>query len=147
MLAHATLREMVRTDHAACHALWQRDPAIGLSNADSECAIAAYLARNPGGSYVAVVEGEIVGTILCGHDGRRGYVHHLFVGPQHREAGLGRRLVEAGLEYFRREGLGKCHLFIFGINEPGKAFWRRVGFVQRDDLDVFSFTLSDPAPC
>jgi len=147
MTAGSALRQMLPGDHAACRALWERDPAIGLSDADSECAIAAYLERNPGGSFVAVVGDEVVGTILCGHDGRRGYIHHLYVAPGHRMLGLGRQLVEAGLDYFGREGLGKCHLFIFGTNEPGKHFWRRVGFVQRDDLDVFSFSLSDSAPC
>lgn len=140
----ATLRAMLPRDHAACRALWERDPAIGLSEADSEHAITAYLARNPGGSFVAAVGDVIVGTLLCGHDGRRGYLHHLYVAPEHRRLGLGRQLVAAGLDYLRREGLDKCHLFIFATNSPGKAFWSRLGFVQREDLDVFSFTLSGP---
>ena len=55
-------------------ALWKRCEGIGLSDADSPEAIHAYLDRNSGMSFIAKVDGNIVGAILGGHDGRRGYI-------------------------------------------------------------------------
>ena len=59
--------------------LWNQCDGIGLSDADSRGSIKAYLERNPGMSFVASENGNIVGAILCGHDGRRGYIHHLIL--------------------------------------------------------------------
>jgi putative acetyltransferase len=75
-------------------ALWQQCEGVGLSEADSRESIQAYLSRNPGMSFIATGDGAVVGAVLCGHDGRRGYIHHLAVHPQSRRRSVGRRLVE-----------------------------------------------------
>jgi len=135
------LRFFLPEDYDQIFALWKSDPNIGLSDADSEEKIIKYLAHNPGGSFIALDGDKVVGTILCGHDGRRGYIHHLFVASQMRSKGIGRRLVELGLKYFVKEEIDKCHLFIFGDNDSGKQFWKALGFEERQDIDLFSRTL------
>jgi putative acetyltransferase len=133
---------MQMEDYQAVFALWQETEGIGLSAADSAQEIARYLARNPDLSYVARVEGEIVGAVLCGHDGRRGFIHHLAVRPAYRREGLGQALVDRCLSALSACGIGKCHVFVFAENQSGKAFWRAVAWIQRDELVVFSRRLA-----
>lgn len=135
----AVVTPFLPADHAAAFALWQSTPGVGLSDADSAEAIAAFLARNPGLSFVARGgEGVLLGTILCGHDGRRGLIHHLVVAPARRRQGLGRALLGAALTGLRAAGIGKCHLMVFRTNAAGAAFWRRVGATERIELALFS---------
>jgi ribosomal protein S18 acetylase RimI-like enzyme len=132
------MREMKASDYQGIFTLWQDGEGIGLSNADSEANIQRFLARNPALSFVAVHNGRIVGAILCGHDGRRGYIYHLFVAKPHRNKGLGRRLVTKSLERLKEEGIDKCHLFVFAWNELGRNFWLNSGWTLREDLVVMS---------
>ncbi len=133
-----SIRQLETSDYDALYAFWQQTPNIGLSSADSRQAISAFLERNPGLSYAAVRKGEIVGSILAGHDGRRGYLYHLAVMPEHRRNNIARRLVEAALSGIREAGIQKCHLMIFRENEVGKEIWRRLGWELRKDIDLMS---------
>jgi ribosomal protein S18 acetylase RimI-like enzyme len=117
-------------------ALWRRTPGIGLSAAD-EPERASFLRRNPGLSFVAVDDGEVTGTILCGHDGRRGLIHHLVVDVRFRRRGLGRTLLSGALDGLRAVGIDKAHLLVFRNNEDGLAFWRRQS-AERAELALFS---------
>jgi len=132
------IRDFTIQDHEEAFALWKSSEHIGLSSADDWVKIKKLLERNPGMSKVAVENGQIIGTILCGHDGRRGYLYHLYVEPHYRRQGLGKKLVEACLEALHQQGINKCHLFIFGGNEAGKQFWHNTGWQKRDDIVVFS---------
>jgi putative acetyltransferase len=118
--------------------LWQQCDGIGLSDADSRDNIRAYLNRNQGMSFVASDNGTIVGVILCGHDGRRGYIHHLAVCTEYRRQGLGCRLVEKSLSVLQAAGIQKCHIFIFNNNASGIEFWKDIGWKQRADISVIS---------
>ncbi|NPA30688.1 MAG: GNAT family N-acetyltransferase [Chloroflexi bacterium] len=138
-MTHYFLRPFTLADYPAAYALWERTPGIGLSRADEAPAIARYLARNPGLSFVIYDEhGALVGTVLCGHDGRRGYLHHLAVEPTHQGRGLGRLLVERSLEALAAADIDKCHLFVYVGNARGQAFWSHIGWTRRHDLVVFS---------
>lgn len=117
--------------------LWKRTPGVGLSAADQRDCIAGFLRRNPGLSFVLEIGGDVAGTILCGHDGRRGLIHHLVVDPRFRRAGHGRALLSAAMDGLRAEGVGKAHLLVFRSNEDGLAFWRRCS-VERGELALFS---------
>ncbi|QYM77704.1 GNAT family N-acetyltransferase [Horticoccus luteus] len=129
------LRELTPADYAAVITLWRSCPGIGLTEADSYAGTVAYLARNPGLSVVATdLTGAIVGAVLCGHDGRRGYLHHLAVAPASRRQGIGRQLVEECLARLRTAGIAKCNLFLFADNAAGRAFWLRCGWHTRLDL-------------
>ena len=126
------------SDDAAARALWAQTPGVGLSRADEPRAIEQFLARNPGLSFVADDNGAIVGTILCGHDGRRGLIHHLVAAESHRRQGLGRARLQSGLAALAAAGIDKCHLLVFQSNEAGLAFWRAVGASERTEIALFS---------
>jgi ribosomal protein S18 acetylase RimI-like enzyme len=131
-------RELMMTDYDDALALWKSTEGIGLSDADSRPNVEAFLLQNPGLSFVARSGSALAGAVLCGNDGRRGYLHHLAVAPEMRRGGIGRRLVELCLEGLSRRGIRKCHIFVKADNEEGKRFWQRVGWTERIDLLVMS---------
>ena len=128
-------------DYDAVIALWRRCEGIGLGASDTRSAIAAYLRRNPGLSFVAQRKGRLVGAVLGGHDGRRGYLHHLAVAARHRRAGLGCQLVDRCLEKLRQAGIQKCDIFVFAGNAEGMKFWTRTGWQPRPDLCLLQVDL------
>jgi len=136
------LREMNINDYEAVMKLWKDTEGLGVSDADSRENIHRYLRRNSGMSFVARCGAEIVGTVLCGHDGRRGYLHHLAVRQDFRRQGLGRVLAERALEKLREEGMTKCHLFVLTRNEEGLNFWTGIGWHQREDIIIVSKSLT-----
>lgn len=139
------IRSFHPSDHVAAMALWRSTPGVGLSDADERAPMERFLARNPGLSFVAVDGPGLLGTILCGHDGRRGLIHHLVVSPAARRQGLGRRLLAAGLQALRAQGIAKCHLLVFRDNREGLAFWRGVSAVERVELALYSVSTGDAA--
>jgi ribosomal protein S18 acetylase RimI-like enzyme len=141
--------EFTMSHYEAAMALWRETPGVGVSSADEPAAIQAYLARNPGTSFVALAEGRLVGTILCGHDGRRGYIHHVAVHPAYRRQGIARQLVNRALATLPEIGIGKCHLFIFPQNQTGIAFWEATGWDFREDVRIMSkfIDIDDGSSC
>ena len=136
------IRNMALTDYDAVYALWLSCKGMGLNSVDdSREGIARYLARNPGTCFVAEEEGKILGVIMAGHDGRRGFIYHAAVSPQQRGAGIGRLLAERALEALRAEGISKAALVAFTRNEAGNAFWEKLGFEARCDLTYRSCAL------
>lgn len=101
---------------------------------DSVEGFTRYLKRNPTTSFVAEDNGRIVGTILAGHDGRRGIFHHVSIIPEYRKQGIGKMLVESAMEALKKEGITKVLLVVFEHNENGNAFWEHMGFTERTDL-------------
>jgi ribosomal protein S18 acetylase RimI-like enzyme len=132
------IRDFYIEDYDAAVRLWKTDENIGLSSADSKEAIEHFLKQNPGLSKVLIAEDHIIGTILCGQDGRRGYLYHLFIHNAYRRKGAGKQLVQVCLDALKRINIHKCHLFIFKTNGPGKDFWKAVQWSQRNDIEVFS---------
>ena len=132
------LREFTIEDYDAAYALWQATEGIGLSEADKRENVAYFLKHNPGLSMVAEEDGKVVGALLCGSDGRRGFLHHLAVARTHRRAGTGRALVTRCLSGLAGIGMRKCHIFVMQDNNEGKAFWQRIGWEERTTLLVMS---------
>ena len=129
------IRCMRPEDYDAVYALWLKCAGMGLNSVDdSREGICRYLTRNPGTCFVAEAEGRVVGAILSGHDGRRGYISHTAVAPDTRGQGVGRRLVQAALDALGAEGISKVALVAFARNAAGNAFWARMGFGVREDL-------------
>ena len=116
-----------------------------MSDADEQSPIERYLSRNPGSSFVAYDGDVLVGTILCGNDGRRGLIHHLVTAKEFRTRGLGRQLVRAALQALGTQGINKCHLLVFQSNPEGLAFWRAVAATERPELAIFSLTIASDA--
>ena len=121
--------------------LWQKCEGVGLSDADSRENTRSYLERNSGMSFVALNQDRIIGAVLGGHDGRRGYIYHLAVHPEWRQHGLGRGLVDRCLQTLKGVGIQKCHLFIFNDNTGGIDFWKSVGWEYRMDISLMSRTI------
>ena len=133
-----TYRPMTLDDYDEVHALWQSLPGIGLSRADSRENIAGYLQGNPGFSFVAYEGGSLVGAVLCGHDSRRGYLHHLAVHPNFQRQGIGKVLVDHCLTALQKAGIQKVHIFVIAGNEDGLLFCQKNGWLKRDDIFVMS---------
>ncbi|MFJ5539017.1 GNAT family N-acetyltransferase [Vreelandella titanicae] len=136
-------RTMTINDYEAAIALWSESEGVRLRDADSREGIEKYLLRNPGLSFVAEVEGELVGTIMAGHDGKRGYVQHLSVANSHRRLGIATRLVSLCMEALKREGILKSHLMILPENEDAQKFWANQGWAYRSDILLYSFVNGD----
>ena len=132
------ITEFTMKDYQKAIALWESSEGIGLSAADSKVSMKAYLKRNTGMSFVARCNNEIIGAVLCGHDGRRGYLYHLAVRADFRNEGTGRSLVEKCIAALQAAGIQKCHLFIFGSNRDGIRFWEKIGWTRRKDIGVVS---------
>lgn len=119
-------------------ALWKRCEGIGLSDADERAPLTAFLLKNPGLNFIALEEEKLVGTCLCGSDGRRGYLYHLAVDPSMRRCGIGKILVERTLQALAEQGIQKCHIMVFGSNESGLAFWKNEGWITRPEIVLMS---------
>ena len=128
-------------DYEAIVSLWKRSEGIGWSAADSREQISAYLEKNPGGSFTAWDGERLVGAVLCGNDGRRGYLHHLAVDPDYRRMGIGHQLSEACMAALAEQGIDKAHIFVFGANREGITFWERAGWYLRNELVIMSYDI------
>jgi ribosomal protein S18 acetylase RimI-like enzyme len=133
-----TFQEMNVSDYDRILAFWMRTPGLGLSDADSRYGIRVFLERNPGTSFICEEGEQLVGTILCGHDGRRGYIYHLAVDEAYRKRGIGRQLTQQSLVALHRIGIAKCHLFVYRDNREAELFYDRMEWQKRTTLDIFS---------
>lgn len=133
------IRSMTIDDYEEVYALWQITTKRALSNADSKVNIKAYLDRNKGMSQVAVDNGKIVGTVLAGHDGRRGFIYHMAVLPQYRRHHIGRQLAQKAIEMISKDNIDKTHIYCYKDNFTGQNFWQSNGFEKREDIYDFSF--------
>lgn len=130
-----TIKLLTCYDHPRVSKLWLSTPGMGLNTADDgEEGFARYLRRNPNTCFIAEEEEALVGVILAGHDGRRGYLYHLAVLPAYRNRGIGRALVDAAMSALEKEGIHKTALVVFSKNAAGNAFWEKIGFTAREDL-------------
>lgn len=129
------IRNMNLADYDGVYDLWIHTPGMGLNDVDdAREGIASYLRRNPDTCFVAEDGGEIVGVILSGHDGRRGFIHHTAVKVSARGQGIGGALVDRALAALKAEGITKVAMVVFQRNEIGNRFWEGRGFEARGDL-------------
>ncbi len=126
------------SDYEQALQLWKSLPGIGLSGADEKENIRDFLQKNPSTCFVALRGGDLIGTILGGSDGRRGYIYHLAIQQSERNKGIGKKLVGLCLNEYKKSGIQKCHIFVISNNSEGIAFWEKVGWLRRDDILVMS---------
>ncbi|MFN2159028.1 MAG: GNAT family N-acetyltransferase [Anaerolineales bacterium] len=136
------IKEMQIEDYDEIHALWQSINEIVLSEVDTRESIARFLERNPGFSYIAIVEDKIVGAVLCSHDGRRGYLDHLAVEETHRLQGIGKALVLRCLYNLMRVGIRRWNLYVFEGNQEAIKFWKKVGWSPKLNMVMMSQPIS-----
>jgi N-acetylglutamate synthase len=135
-----TISEFTIARYNEVFALWQRTPGICIRDADSREAIARYLTRNPGLSFIAEENGQIIGSALSGHDGRRGYLQHVVVETSFRGRGIAHELVTRCLDALASADIAKVHLEVLNCNDLANRYWTRRGWRRRDDTHRYSYT-------
>ena len=139
-----TVRTMTIEDFDQVHALWMTISGFAIRSIDdSREGVERFLRRNPTTSVVAEEDGKIVGSILCGHDGRRGCLYHVCVHKDYRMRGIGKAMVVYAMNALKAEELSKVSLIAFTRNDIGNAFWNRIGWTRRLDLNYYDFTLNE----
>ena len=138
------IRTMTMEDYDGVYALWTKIRGFGLRSVDdSREGIERFLRRNPATSVVAIEDGRVVGSILCGHDGRRGCLYHVCVREDYRRLGIGKAMVVHCMNALKAEGINKVSLIAFTRNDVGNAFWNTIGWTKRQDLNYYDFTLNE----
>ncbi len=138
------IREMKIEDYEKVYALWKTIKGFGIRSVDdSKEGIERFLKWNPGLSVVAEEQGEIVGAILCGSDGRRGCLYHVCVHKDFRRQGIGKTMVVWCMEKLKELQINKVSLIAFTQNDVGNAFWKEIGWTKREDLNYYDFTLNE----
>ena len=138
------IRIMTMDDYEEVYKLWKKIHGFGIRSIDdSREGIERFIKRNPQTSIVAEMDGKIVGSILCGHDGRRGCFYHVCVDENYRRRGIGKTMVVHAMEELRKEKINKVSLIAFAKNDIGNAFWNQIGWTKREDLNYYDFTLNE----
>lgn len=122
------VREMTAADIAGARALWAATEGVEVAEGDNPGEMVRFLQRNPGLSSVAVDDGQLVAALMCGHDGRRGFLYHLAVASGQRGHGLGRKVIRRSLGLLRGEGITRALLFVAADNSRGREFWLHEGW-------------------
>ena len=139
----AVVRAMTIEDYDQIYELWMKIKGFAIRSIDdSKEGVERFLKRNPGTSVVAVKNEKVVGAILCGHDGRRGCLYHVCVDPDYRKQGIGTAMVVFAMKALKEEQISKVSLIAFTQNDIGNAFWRKIGWTQRLDLNYYDFVLN-----
>ena len=138
------IRPMIIEDYDNVYRLWTLTKGMGLNNLDdAKTGINIFLQRNPNTCFVATFHTEIIGTIISGHDGRRGYIYHTAVSEKFRKKGIGQKLVASSLSALKTEGINKVALVVFSKNKLGNLFWEKIGFRKREDLIYRDKTINE----
>ena len=139
-----TVRTMTIEDYQGVYELWMTIKGFAIRSIDdSRVGVERFLKRTPTTSVVAVEDGKIVGSILCGHDGRRGCLYHVCVHADYRMQGIGKRMVVFCMNALKEEEISKVSLIAFTRNDIGNAFWNRIGWTRRLDLNYYDFILNE----
>lgn len=138
-----TVRTMTIEDYEGVYELWMTIKGFAIRSIDdSKIGVERFLKRNPTTSVVAVEDGKIVGSILCGHDGRRGCLYHVCVHEDYRMHGIGKSMVVYCMQELEKEKISKVSLIAFTQNDIGNAFWNEIGWTKREDLNYYDFVLN-----
>lgn len=138
------LRPMTPQDFDEVHDLWMTIQGFGIRSLDDgKEDVTRFIKRNPTTSVVAVSDGRIVGSILCGNDGRQGCLYHVCVEKQFRRMGIGTQMVGYCMRELRELGINKVTLVAFKRNDGGNAFWRKIGWKKREDFNYYEFVLNE----
>ena len=137
------LRTMTIEDYDEVFALWCGIRGFGIRSIDdSREGVEMFLKRNPSTSVVAEEDGRIVGSILCGHDGRRGCLYHVCVDEKYRRRGIGKAMVLRTMDQLKREHINKVTLIAFTDNDLGNAFWNTIGWTKRKEYNYYDIVLN-----
>lgn len=137
------IRIMTIEDYENVFALWEHISGFGIRCIDdSKEGIERFLKRNPTTSVVAEEDGKMIGSILCGHDGRTGYFYHVCVDESYRHRKIATHLAEAAIRALQKEYINKVSLITFAKNKMGNAFWQELGWNEREDVNYYELILN-----
>ncbi len=138
------IRLMKDEDYQRVHDLWVSIHGFRMRSIDdSEKGVLRFIHRNPTTSIVAEKDGEIVGTVLCGHDGRQGCFYHVCVREDMRCQGIGKAMCTTAMRALQEEHINKVTLVAFKTNEVGNKFWADQGYVLLEDMNMYEFILNE----
>ena len=138
-------REMELSDYKKIISLWESSEGVKVRDADTAAGIEKYLIRNQVLSFVAEDNNNIIGTIMSGHDGKRGYIQHLAVTPDQQKKGIATTLLSMAISALKKQGILKSHIHVLSNNEFAKNYWSNRGWNKRNDIDVYSYINSNSA--
>ena len=140
----ANIQPMLESDYDDVRALWMTIRGFGIRALDdSREDIERFIRRNPTTSVVAKAGSRIVGTILCGSDGRQGALYHVCVAKEYRRRGIGTQMVAFCMHQLRYMGINKVSLIAFTTNEAGNAFWNKIGWTKKTNVNYYEFVLNE----
>ena len=138
------IRKMTIEDYNEVKELWMKIKGFGIRSIDdSKEGVERFIKRNPTTSVVAIEDNKIVGSILCGHDGRLGTLYHVCVDEDYRMRGIGKSMVINCMEALMAEHINKVTIIAFKKNDVGNAFWKEIGWGKREDLNYYEFSLNE----
>ena len=139
-----SIMPMTEGDYDEVRALWMTIRGFGIRALDDTREdIQRFIRRNPTTSVVARMDGRIVGSILCGSDGRQGALYHVCVAREYRRRGIGTHMVGYCMHQLRLMGINKVSLIAFASNDAGNAFWKQIGWTRKSDVNYYEFVLNE----
>ena len=143
-LPEVVISPMIPEDYDEVRDLWLTIRGFGIRALDdSREDIERFIRRNPTTSVVARADGRIVGSILCGSDGRQGTLYHVCVAKEYRRRRIGTQMVGFCMHQLRIMGIHKVSLIAFAKNDIGNAFWNKIGWIRKTDVNYYVFDLNE----
>ena len=139
------IRPFAEADEEAVVRLWER---CGLTRPwnDPRKDIARKLAVRRDLFLMGVVADEVIGSVMVGYDGHRGWINYLAVAPEHRRQGRGRALMAEAERLLLEMGCPKINLQVRGGNAEAQAFYRRIGYAVDDVISLGKRLIPDGPP-
>ena len=137
------IREMTDTDLPVVQTLW-KEAGFNLSFSDTLPELKKMLQHNPNLCLVLELsnnEKKIIGAVLGGFDGRRGWIHHLAINPLYQNKRIGTKIMDELTQRFENMGVAKLKLEILEKNKNVIEFYKKIGWDLRNDLKTMSLTL------
>lgn len=129
------IRPFVSDDQVAVIALWEKCGLVHPQN-DPRKDIVRKLKVNPEFFLVAEDDGRIVGTVMAGYEGHRGWINYLGVEPGRQRSGLGRQLMLEAERVLRAAGCPKINLQVRPDNKQVVAFYEQLGFSVEGNVSL-----------
>ncbi len=130
------IRSYEKKDQIEVIQIWTAVFGYGAPHNDPILALERKLAFDDGLLLVAEENGSIIGTVMGGYDGHRGWIYSLAVKTEFRKLGIGTRLIQAILEELKKRGCLKVNLQIIGTNSEVVEFYRKNGFAVEDRVSM-----------
>jgi ribosomal protein S18 acetylase RimI-like enzyme len=125
-------------DYQVIYDLWcSMEKGVHVGRSDTAAEIEKKLRRDPDLFLVAESNHKIIGSVIGGYDGRRGFIYHLAVHTTFRGQGIGSQLMAEVESRLRARGCLKCYLLVIEDNEEAESYYRNRGWFLMDTVRIF----------